>query len=151
MDENEFRAAYRDINEVRCVFEKGLNARRCVCRRARHFLLAGREGYQCASAPRQARCVAYLDLLRQQARFTVGVAQPDGPLPHNKELRIQIGGLQCLKRLLAEQSGEAGNELDVDRLLTAAADEYGAVEDIPFERLLSDIVAFQGRRRRGKT
>ncbi len=149
MDENEFRATYREINAVRCVFEKGLNARRCTCHRARHFLLAGREGYRCASAPHQARCTAYLDLLRRQARFAVGVAQPDGPLPHNKELRIQIGGLSGLRRLLPASSAHGSGALDVDAVLTAATAEYGEVEAIPFERLLPDIAAFKGRRRRG--
>jgi len=149
VDENEFRSTYHSINETRCVFEKGLNARRCECRRARHFLLAGREGYRCTERLRQERCTRYLDALRHQARFTLGVPDPQGPLPHNKEIRAQIGGLEGVRRLLSASDG-AERAFDVDALLSEAEQVFGSVEAIPFDALLPDVAAFQGRRRSGR-
>ena len=149
VDENQFRATYHEINELRCVFEKALNARQCGCARSKHFLLGGREGRGCQVEDRQKRCVEYLKILRPKAKFLLGITQADGPLPHNKEIRIQVGGLKGLQQPLDQpEAGVADGLLDIDGVISTAESQFGALNEFPYEQLLPAIAAFQGRRKR---
>ncbi len=102
VDETEYRSTYNDINATRCVFEKALMTRQCLCSRARNFRLAEREGFACNHQAAQQRCATLLGLLRRNARFALGITSAEGPLPHNKEIRVQVGGLRGLKALCGD-------------------------------------------------
>lgn len=148
VDETQFRATYHQINGVRCVFEKALNARRCQCSRSEYFLLGGREGRGCQVIGRQHRCYEYLKALRPKAKFLLGVTQAHGPLPHNKEIRIQVGGLKGLQQLDQTRGESVDALMDVDAVLSCAEENFGEVSEFPFQQLLPAIAAFAGRRRR---
>ena len=145
MEEDEYRSAYRTINERRCVFEKAITHRHAECARMARFLLAEREGVGCHSAAGCQRCTRFLESLRRNARFTLGLIATDGPLPHNKEIRIQVGGLWGLSAL-SDETGETRKVVDIDGLLASAEARWGGLEKLPYGDIVKDIARFKPRR-----
>ncbi|RUM93473.1 MAG: hypothetical protein DSZ28_08295 [Thiothrix sp.] len=148
MEEDEFRSTYQQFNTIRCPFEKALNARRCDCSQSKRFLLAGRDGVGCQSKNFQTDCLALLTIMRGKAQFVLHLTKVDGPLPHNKEIRVQVGGLQGLQRLLNPDQKEEKCVDNVSLIVSAACEKFGSFDDLPFEQLLKSILAFEGRKKR---
>lgn len=144
MDEDQYRRLYHEINQQRCVFEKALLNRRCDCRRKQAFLLATREGMACQSAESLARCDQFLTTLRQAARFALHELTITGPLPHNKELKVQAGGCLALSaHLYPEHSGQP--RVDIDVLLNTALARYPHLDDLPYSELVRGVVHYVSR------
>ena len=148
MDEDQYRNTYRRINETRCWFEKGINSRRCSCARMERFNLADREGVRCTDSVSQNRCATFLRILRDKAIFILKLTQVDGPLPHAKEARVQIGGMLGLMQGYQQQGHDVTSDIpDIDTLLAWAEGEYGSIEDLPYGQLVQAIAQEQPRSR----
>ncbi len=149
MDETEYRDAYRRLNPQRCLFEKAINARRATCPLSRRFNLADREGVACTDDAAHARCAALLPLLRRKAIFALGLTEAEGPLPHAREMKVQVGGmLGVQKRLHPERHGEQVE--DIAGLLHEAAANWGDAEAWPWQAIVRSVVGFNVRKpRRG--
>lgn len=146
MDQDAFRQTYREVNEVFCAFEKSVLTNECGCRCAERFCIAEREGVHCRCEAGQARCLTWLDLLREQARFALRTEDERRVLPHGKAIRLQVGGLRGLGRLLDNGEQPAVIE-DVDGLLHAAESRFGSLAALPFSEIMRDVAAYQIRRR----
>jgi len=99
MDEDSYRQAYERINTAPCAFEKGILSLKCKCSYQHMFRLADRHGVGCTDAVKQQQCVGFLNHLRKQTRFIFKI-NIDGPLPHNKEIKVQNGGMLGMQQLL---------------------------------------------------
>lgn len=148
MDEDEYKSAYARINTLPCVFEKAMCSLHGNCSQGRMFRLADRQGFGCQSPLAQARCAALLDHLRQQTRFVFKLGDIAGPLPHNKEIRVQNGGLNGLARLLDEHAGEQPIT-DVSAVVANVIERYGGIDKLPYATLMQAITAYQPRAKRG--
>jgi hypothetical protein len=149
MEEDEYRSTYAAVNARRCVLEKALNTRTVTCSHSERFYLADREGVGCKSDAAQRRCQDLLNRMREGARFALQMTHIGGPLPHNKEIKVQAGGLQGLQALLHPERENAEQVEDVFGLLNAAEQRYGGVADFPYQDMVKHITRFQGRSRRG--
>lgn len=147
MEENEYRSAYSAINELRCAFEKAILSRQCDCAIATRFCLADREGVSCNAAPAQALCRQLLQNLRAKAIFALKLTHLGGPLPHAKEIRVQCGGMLGLQRAMQPGFMDARVE-NVRQLVTSAIQQYGGVDDLPYQEIIKGIVTYKGRRKR---
>ncbi len=147
MDETEYRQTYREVNERRCVFEKAINARRCSCKLSQRVNLADREGVSCTSETGCNRCKQLLDLLRNNARFALQLTNVPGPLPHAKEVKVQIGGMLGIQKFLHP---EMDDELvhDINGLNEAALQHFSSLDKLPYSEIVKSIVNFEGRLRR---
>jgi hypothetical protein len=148
MEEQQYRATYRAFNQRRCVFEKAINSRRCSCAQSARFNLADREGVACESDAGNALCIELLDAMRRNARFSLHITHADGPLPHAKEIRVQIGGLLGLQKLLHPDRAQAASVQNINGLATEALERYRRIEYLPYELIVQTIVSFEGRRKR---
>jgi hypothetical protein len=148
MEEQEYRATYRALSQRRCVFEKAITSRRCSCRQSARFHLADREGVACNSDAGNALCIALLDTMRRNARFSLQITHADRPLPHAKEIRVQIGGLLGLQKLLHPHLTQADSVQDINGLTTEAIDRYRRIENLPYELIVQTLASFEGRRKR---
>lgn len=148
MEEQEYRATYRELSQRPCVFEKAINSRRCNCKHSARFHLADREGVACESDAGNALCIALLDAMRRNARFSLHITQAVGPLPHAKEIRVQIGGLLGLQKLLHPEMTQADSVHDINGLATEAIDRYRRVENLPYELIVQTLASFEGRSKR---
>ena len=148
MDETEYRQTYRAINERRCVFEKAINARRCTCRLSQRFNLADREGVSCSNEIAATRCMQLLDLLRKNASFALQMTHVPGPLPHAKEVKVQIGGMLGLQKLMNPQMHNEELAHDINGLAELAERQYSSLDKLPYSEIVKSIVTFEGRLRR---
>ena len=150
MEEQEYRATYQSINQHRCIFEKAISSRRCTCEQSARFCLADREGVACNSGDGNRRCIELLDTMRRNARFSLRLTQVDGPLPHNKEIRVQTGGLLGLQKLLCPDRASSDTVVNIYGLVKQAVSEFGQLDALPYDRIVQAIINFQGRKKRGK-
>lgn len=146
MDENEFRKTYDDLRELPCVFEKAILNRHCGCAFVERINLGEREGVRCTSWTGQNNCGVLIDLMRGNARFALHMSAVFGPLPHAKELKVQVGGLQGVKQAMHPEAPSRVD--DISALIAGAISRYGGLEHLPFQDIVKSIAAFEGRRRR---
>ena len=145
MDEDQFRQTYKALNPNRCAFEKAINNQRCDCSEKRKFLLATREGVACEAADGPALCEMVLNNMRQSARFALKSVLVDGPLPHNKELQVQAGGLIRLHQLINSSTDDSVN---IHALLQQTLQHYKQPDQFPYEALIQSIASYKARKRR---
>ncbi len=145
MDETEYRQTYREVNERRCVFEKAINARRCSCNKSQRFNLADREGVSCTGESSCNRCKQLLELLRNNASFALQMTSVPGPLPHAKEVKVQIGGMLGIQKLLQPEKSDDDQVHDINGLAETAVQQFGSLENLPYSEIVKSIVAFEGR------
>ena len=147
MDQDAFRETYREVNEVYCAFEKSVLTNECRCSRAERFCIAEREGVHCRSEQSQARCIRWLDLLRAQARFALHTEEERRLLPHGKAIRLQVGGMRGLVRVLQPTDPVPPTIADIEGTLALAQDRFGALEELPFSEIMREVAAYQVRKR----
>jgi len=143
MEEDSFHAARRQINPLPCVFEKALLCQAAACEAARHLALAERAMVACSEPLARAACGNLLQLLRANSAFALKVKNTQGILPHAMTMKIQCGGLTGLKDLL----DPAAHAPDVLRLVRLAQAEFGALESLPFSRIVQGVAHWQIRKR----
>lgn len=148
VEEDEFRSTYNAVNERRCVFEKAILSRHCACLYATRFYLADREGVSCESAEAQHTCRTLLGLLRNNARFALKLATVESQLPHNKEIKVQNGGMSGLQQILYPQSGSRTEVADIAGLVAYGIKVYGTLERFPYQKIMPHITRYEGRKRR---
>ena len=149
MEENEYKSTYSEIANIRCEFEKALTNNKAKCAYSRHFCLADREGYACKSRESSEKCRKLLRLLRENSRFILKLHETGNKLPHNMEIRVQVGGLNGIQALLAlEQQDKIEN---IFTLVEQAETEYGSLEMLPYNRIVQSISSYQGRKSRKRS
>ncbi len=170
MDEDQYRSAYREMNPTRCYFEKLLLLRYGHCEQAEKLFLAEREAFSCKNAVAQQQCLRLLDNLRSNSRFALQITQADGPLPHAKEIKVQVGGLFGLQQLLANKNltntdilndddakfGEQGQQQapieNIYATINETVAQYEGLDGIPYNEVVKSIINFKlpERKRRSK-
>lgn len=150
MEEDEYKSTYNDLASVRCVFEKALTNNQAKCHLSQHFCLADREGYSCQNLDSSSKCNELLKKLREKSIFSLKLHSVSGPLPHNMEIRVQVGGVIGLAKLLKD---EAGSDLvlpveNINGILNEVIRVFGSLDNVPFDNVIRSVVQFQGRRRR---
>jgi len=148
MDNEVFRTTYRAVNERFCPFEKGILTNNCGCSRARRFCIAEREGINCGSDVAQARCLELLERLRRQARFALKATDEGAALPHAKAMRVQVGGLRGVHAVVMPDAPIPDTIEDIHGIIAAALDHFHSLADLPYQPIIRQIAAYQGRRRR---
>jgi len=146
MEEDEYKSTYSELASVRCVFEKALTNHQAKCDLSRHFCLADREGYSCEDAGASLKCSKLLEKLREKSIFVLKLHDIDGPLPHNMEIRVQVGGVRGLARLI---NVDIIDKVDnIHRVLDEVINKFGSLDSLPYSEIIQSIEQFQGRRRR---
>ena len=145
MEESEYKAAYRKIAKNRCAFEKALTNNQCKCRLSEHFWLADREGYSCATQAAASICRDILEKLRENSRFLLKVHEVGAELPHNMDIRVQIGGLRGLRAVLGVDEKEALIP-DIRALTEQAEKQYDNMDALPYSEIVQSIASYQTRR-----
>lgn len=147
MDQDAFRRTYRSVNERFCAYEKSVLTNQCECSQAERFCIAEREGVHCRSDEAQQQCIEVLALLREAARFALRSSPDQAVLPHGKAMKIQIGGLRGIHRVLHPEMPPPQKIADVHALICAARDRFGALAALPFSTIMQQVAAYQGRMR----
>lgn len=125
------RSARGEINQLPCVFSKALQQRCAVCSLSLH----DKDQALCTQPLARAACASLHGLLREKARFALGMKQEplSGPTSKQDELRLQCGGLSGLRAALDADAVA----IDVSRLLEQLA--LTETDALPWEKLLRTI------------
>ncbi len=151
MDEDIYRSTYNDLNPNRCIFEKAITNQRCDCQLKRKFVIATRECVACQSEIAMKRCTRVLDSMRNNARFTLKVVTVNGPMPHNKELQVQAGGMLALQNIMTSQPDlDLQTTVNIHQTMETAMEKYGDIDNLPYGELVKGIVKYQARPKRKK-
>jgi hypothetical protein len=143
MDEASFHATRREINPLPCVFEKALLCQAAACEAAQRIALAERELVACREPLARAACGQLLTLLRANSAFALKVKDTQRILPHAMTMKVQCGGLVGLRDLLDPDA----HAPDVLKLVKLAQAEFGALDQLPFSRIVQGVAHWQIRRR----
>lgn len=143
MDEHSYHNVRKGLNPLPCVFEKALLSQAAVCEAGEHLFLAEREMIACRDPLVRAACGQLLGLLRQNAAFALKVKDAHRILPHAMTMKVQCGGLVGLKEVLDPDA----HAPDVKKLILLAQAQYGALESLPFSRIVPGISHWQIRKR----
>lgn len=144
MDESSYKSTRQQINPLPCVFEKALLCQAAACEASRKLALAEREMVACGDPVARAACGQLLTLLRANSAFALKVKDTQRILPHAMTMKIQCGGLTGLKDLLDPEA----HAPDVLKLVRLAQAEFGALDDLPFSRIVQGVAHWQIRKRR---
>lgn len=147
MDQDAFRRTYRDVNERFCAYENSILTNQCNCSQARRFCIAEREGVRCLSAEGQTRCLEFLRLLRERARFSLKTDRNKPVLPHGKAMRVQVGGMRGLAAALSDTQEAPPTIGDIFDLIGKALAQFHKLENLPYSRIMQHIAAYRGRPR----
>lgn len=132
------RSARGEINRLPCVFASALNRRCAVCSLSRHES----DEVLCTQPLARAACASLHGLLREKARFALGLRQAplSAPTSSQTELRLQCGGLSGLRAALDADA----IAIDVSRLLEKLA--LSETDDLPWAQILRAISTESGHR-----
>lgn len=147
MDNDIFRKTYREVNERFCPYEKSILTNQARCSRAERFCIAEREGVHCKSDAAQQQCLDLLELLRQQSRFALKSSDNRSALPHAKAMRVQVGGLRGIYRVLHPDDPVPEPIPDIFGVIQAAREQAQGLERLPFQEIIKAVAAYQGRPR----
>jgi hypothetical protein len=134
-------------DNLRCPFEKAILSARCECEMATRFSIAEQMGVECRSAFACSNCMILLGFMRENARFALKLKDTSGHLAFGKEMKVMIGGLIGLQRLISEDDG--GRVGNVHALVQQAQAAYGSLKSLPYQEIVKSIAAFQTKRRGG--
>lgn len=148
MDHDRFRDTYREMNERACRFEKSVLAGHCRCAEAERFNLAEREGVHCKSDLGHDQCEELVIQLRQQSRFTLKLNSGDEVLPHNKAMRLQVGGMRGLYLVVTGETDLPPQIENINGLIAEAIANFGSLDQLPYQEIIKQISAYKGRGRR---
>ncbi|MEE9444521.1 MAG: hypothetical protein V3V19_02530 [Cocleimonas sp.] len=151
MDEKIYKDIYNELNPNRCIFEKAITNQRCGCELKRRFVIANRECIACESESALKACTNTLDAMRDNARFSLKVVTVNGPMPHNKELQVQAGGMLALQSLVLNDSSTTEKIVtNVNHTVELAIEKYGDLDSLPYGEIVKSIVKYQSRPKRSK-
>lgn len=144
MDEREYKSLRSKLIPIPCVFEKSILALRTQCLKSTKKNIAEREVVLCSSEHASARCNDWLKVLRQKAQFSLHIADQTSVLPHSKEMKVQVGGILGLYKLLELEPCE-DVQLDIFRALEACSGRISSFDDMPFEEIIREVAHFRLR------
>ena len=133
---------------AKCPFEKAILSTQCGCEKSTPFSVAEQMGVACTSDIARNNCQTLLALMRERARFALKVTDMSESLPFGKEMRIMIGGLLGLQRLLFPEDSPGQNKVEnIYALVNRAQACHGSLQSLPYQEIVKSITHYQGRRR----
>ena len=137
------------MDNARCPFEKAILSAQCRCELATRFSVAEQTGVECHSVIARNNCATLLGLMRERARFVLKVTDTSDSLPFGKEMKVIIGGLFGLQRLMMKAGGEDARVQNIHALVRQVQEIYGSLETLPYQEIVKSIAVFQNKRRGG--
>ena len=135
---------------ARCPFEKVILGAYAGCEKAQRFAIAERMGVECTSDIALNNCLTLIKLVRQNARFALKVTDTSEQMPFGKEMKVVIGGLIGLGKVLHPEDKKTRGEPEVKNihgLVVEAQRAFGELSKLPYQEMVKSVMAFQLRKR----
>ena len=72
----------------------------------------------------------------------------DGPLPHNKEIKVQNGGMLGVQKLLLSDVEQVETVNDISDLMFKSIEVYGSVDGLPYNLIMPSVNNYKTRPKR---
>ena len=141
MDELRYHESRQAINPAPCVFDRAILAGCAQCELSRRHALAEREVVACSLEVARINCTTLNKLFHERATFALRLPRAGAPIAHAKVMQLQCGGLRGLQTVLAAPAA------DVHAMVQLAKANDTSLLELPWGDIVSDIVAWQPRRR----
>jgi hypothetical protein len=135
------------MENIFCPFARTIISTQNGCTHSTRYCVGERVSAACDSAAASTDCVSLAQLLRENARFALGVTDTTGSLTFGKELKILYGGLAGLQELVSTGGVASDRVDDIHSLVIDARRQYGTLQDIPYQHIVKKISAYQPARR----
>jgi hypothetical protein len=135
------------MEEYKCAFSNTLITNQFGCEKGEQVARRGGPDIACTSDEAHRRCELLFQQLKASALPAFGVEDDLLSMPHSVLVKIQLGGLLGLQRLL--ESGTAGSAevKNVYALVNQAVGQYDNLDAIPFPALVEDMTSYKLKRR----
>lgn len=135
------------MDAIFCPFARTIISTHNGCTHSTRYCVGERVSAACASSLASVDCTSLAQLLRENARFALGVTDTAGRLTFGKELKILYGGLAGLQELVSTGSVVSDKVSDIHALVVSVLQQYGTLQDIPYQHIVKNISAYQPARR----
>ncbi len=135
------------MDNIFCPFARTIISTHNGCAHSTRYCVGERDSAACDSSTASADCASLAQLLRENARFALGVTDTAGLLTFGKELKILYGGLAGLQELVSTDNVVSDRVSDIHALVAVALQRYGTLQDIPYQHIVKNISAYQPARR----
>lgn len=151
MDEENYHTTYQQLNTRPCIYSKAVFSRYFRCSHAENFYLADRIGISCSNTDAWQCCQVLHTHLQEIAHFALKRTPlaSNESLPHAQELKLQIGGLLGIQKVLIAAQ-HIDDMPDIQQLLQQAQQQFGDLQRLPYNQIVRSITVFQPRRKRDK-
>ncbi len=112
-----------------------------TCERAVRHLLAERETVSCDLPGAAQTCRKLHELLKEKMVFALKLTGE--PLPHGKEIRLECGGLQGIRKALGAEEG-----IGVRTLVLLSVETFGDLDSLPYPEIVKSVSSYEPRPRR---
>ena len=99
-----------------CPFEKVILGAYAGCEKAQRFSIAECMGVECTSDIALNNCLTLLKLMRECSRFALKVTDTLERMPFGKEMKVVIGGLIGLEKVLHPEDKKTRGEPEVKNI-----------------------------------
>ena len=135
------------MHNIYCSFERVILSTKASCEMAQSYTIAERVGVACRAWDASHRCARLLQLLRENTAFALKTTGTETELPYGKELKMRIGGLLGVQAV-AFPEREGAQQIDnIYAVVARAEEEFGALDQLPYSRIVRSVTAFKTRRR----
>jgi hypothetical protein len=147
MDEKEFKQFYYELTQLACIFEKAILSTCGACEKSEKIYIAEREGVACSSKNDCDKCRILFEKLSEKAQFALKLQHPVFPLPHNKAMKVQCGGLLGLSSVLEPQPLNTRKIENIYAIVTQTFEKFEQLENLPYGEIVKFITHYEPRKR----
>jgi hypothetical protein len=138
------------MEDLKCPFRQALLPGDFGCSHAQPVTRREGPDIACGSAEAHDRCGELLARLREVGLPALGYTDDLNELPHAVAVKVQMGGLLGLRRLLDPPSAASTVVEDVGATVAQAVARYGSTVAVPYAELVPDMASYRLKRRRGR-
>ena len=131
-----------------CPFSATLAKQDFACPHAEQVIRRGGAEFSCRSTTSWPVCSQLHDNMKQAALPAFELEDDLTQVPHGVLTRIQFGGLLGLQRIMAAPAPDPARVADIHALVTAVTAQFGDMNAVPCNELVTDISAYRPARRR---
>ena len=128
------------MHEQRCPFERVILSIEFSCTESQKYFYAQKEGISCTNPPARMNCSLLIEHLKKNSKFVLrDVFSRTDKLTHGQEMKIKNGGLHGLQAVTRSEN-------DIHALLTSAIEQFGALEKLPWDKIVPSVQAYKIRK-----
>ena len=135
------------MEPYKCAFSNTLITKQFGCEKGEQVTRRGGPDIACTSEAAHQRCEKLFQKMKAAALPAFGVEDDLLSMPHSVLVKIQLGGLLGLQRLLSSGAADSAEVKNIHALVDQAVGQYESLDAVPCPALVEDMTSYKLRRR----